>query len=131
MTKQAEAHADEDAKKKELIETRNAADSLIFTAEKSLKDMGDKVKPEDKTEIEEKIKVLREKLTGDNKEEIETSTRELSDSLQKVGAQMYENQGAQGGQGNPQAEEAQASEENGEQKKDDKKDAEEGEVVDN
>ncbi len=92
MTKEAEAHAAEDAEKKEKIEVRNQADSLIFTAEKTLKDAGDKAKEEDKKEIEEKIAALKGILDSGSKEDIETKTKELSDALQKVGQAMYQNQ---------------------------------------
>jgi molecular chaperone DnaK len=99
MTKEAEAHAKEDAEKKEKIETRNAADSLIFTAEKSLKDAGDKVSDDVKKEVNEKIDALKAILETGTKEDLEAKTKELSDSLQKVGQAMYQNQpGAEGAQ---------------------------------
>ncbi len=85
MKKEAEAHADEDLKKKELIETRNSAEQLIYTAEKSLKDHGDKVPAETKTEIENKIKELKEAKDKDDKKVIEEKTSALSDTLQKIG----------------------------------------------
>lgn len=130
MTKQAEAHAEEDSKKKELIDAKNSADALIFTAEKSLKDAGDKVKEEDKKGIEELIKQLREVISKDNKEDIEAKTRELSDALSKIGEQMYK--GAEGSAASAESttepKEEDSKEEEKEEKKD-KKDAEEGEVV--
>lgn len=89
MTKEAEAHAEEDEKKKEQIETRNQADSLIFTAEKSLKDAGDKVNTDLKKEVEDKIAELKKILDSGTKEELEAKTKDLSDSLQKVGQAMY------------------------------------------
>jgi molecular chaperone DnaK len=92
MTKDAEAHAKEDEEKKAAVEARNQADSLIFTAEKTLADAGDKVPAELKTEVEEKIRALKGVLESGNKDEIEAKTKELSDSLQKVGQQMYQNQ---------------------------------------
>lgn len=88
MTKDAEAHAKEDAEKKEKVETRNTADSLIFTAEKSLTDAGDKVDADLKKEVEEKITALKSVLDTGSKEELETKSKELSDSLQKVGQAM-------------------------------------------
>ncbi len=88
MQKDAEAHAVEDAQKKEKVEVRNQADSLIFTAEKTLSDAKDKVPEEDKKELEEKISALKAILDIGTKEELETKTKELSDSLQKVGAAM-------------------------------------------
>lgn len=94
MTKEAEAHAAEDAKKKELIDAKNGADGLIFSAERSLKDAGDKVPAEVKTEVEEKIKNLKDVLNSESKEEIETKTKELSETMQKIGASMYKDQQA-------------------------------------
>ena len=99
MTKEAEMHAKEDEEKKEKIEVKNTADSLIFTSEKSLRDAGDKVKPEIKKEVEEKIAALKGILDAGSKEDIETKTRELSDSLQKVGQSMYQQPGQTGQQG--------------------------------
>ena len=125
MTKQAEAHAEEDARKKELIDAKNSADALIFTAEKSLKDAGDKVKEDDKKGIEELVRQLREATGKDDKEDIEAKTRELSDALSKIGEQMYKEQKTEDG-GEQKTEEG--SEASKEEKKD-KKDAEEGEVV--
>ena len=128
MTKEAEAHADEDREKKEKIDARNAADSLIFTAEKSLKDAGDKVPAEVKTEVESKIKVLKEKLDTGTKEELETLTKDLSENLQKIGATMYQGQPASPGasQGGQTTEKTETNTEES-VKKDEK--VEEGQVV--
>ena len=125
MTKEAEAHATEDAEKKAKVEARNQADSLIFTAEKSLKDAGDKVAEEVKKEVEEKVAALKEILDSGSKEDLETKTKELSESLQKIGQNMYQQPT------NEQPAEGQASEANGEAKPDEAKTDEpvEGEVV--
>ncbi len=88
MTKEAELHAQEDQEKKEKIEARNMADSLVFTAEKSLKDAGDKVSQEIKTEVEEKIKALKDILDSGSKEDLEAKTKDLSESMQKIGPAM-------------------------------------------
>ncbi|MEZ4104586.1 MAG: molecular chaperone DnaK [Candidatus Paceibacterota bacterium] len=88
MKKDAEDHAGEDAKKKDLIEVKNQAEQLIYTAEKSLKDHGDKISSEIKTEIEDKIKALNEVKDKDDKAVIETKKDELSTSLQKIGEIM-------------------------------------------
>lgn len=122
MQKEAEAHATEDAEKKEKIEVKNKADNMVYIAEKTLKDVGDKAKPEDKAAVEEKMKALKEILETGSKEDLETRTSELSDAVQKVGAAAYQQQGQT--QGQPQAGEEQKPED----KKDDKK-VEEGEVV--
>jgi molecular chaperone DnaK len=132
MTKQAEAHAEEDRKKKELVDTKNSADALIFTAEKSLKDAGDKVKEEDKKGIEELVKQLREAAGKDDKEDIESKTRALSDALSKIGEQMYKGSEKSENSESQTAGDSEKSEDSGtskEKKKDKKDTAEEGEVV--
>ncbi len=123
MQKEAEAHAADDAAKKEKIETRNKADNMLYLAEKTVKDLGDKVKPEDKSAIEEKSKALKGILETGSREDLEKKTSELSDAVQKVGAAAYQ----QGGQAQP-PEEKPADGEKKDEKKDDKK-VEEGEVV--
>jgi molecular chaperone DnaK len=132
MTKEAEAHAGEDAEKKGKVESRNQADSLIFTAEKSLKDAGDKVPEEIKKDIEEKISGLRAILDSGSKEDLETKTKELSDALTKVGEAMYQKQGQpQEGEATPNAEEAKPDSQEESTANGTKKDEEpvEGEVV--
>lgn len=100
MTKEAEAHAEEDQKKKTQIDTKNQADGMIFTAEKTLKDVGDKVSAETKKEVEDKIAELKKILDSATPEELKTKTEELSQSLQKVGAAMYgQTQNTQAGPG--------------------------------
>ncbi|MCL4354970.1 molecular chaperone DnaK [Patescibacteria group bacterium] len=125
MTKEAEMHASEDQVKKEQIEAKNHADSLIFTAEKTLKDAGDKVSDDLKKEIEEKMSALKEILDSGSKEELETKTKELSDSLQKVGEAMYAQQNQQS-QGQETTADGEQKETNGEAKSDEPV---EGEVV--
>ena len=85
MKQDAEAHADEDKKKKDIIEARNQAETLIYTSEKFINDSKDKIKPEQKTELEEKIKTLKEDLGKDDIEQIKTKTNELSSILSAVG----------------------------------------------
>ena len=128
MQKEAESHADEDRKTKEKIETRNQADSMIYTAEKSLKDAGDKVKPEIKKEVEDKIKALKDKLETADKEEMERLTKDLSDSLTKVGEAMYSQQKTEDGKQTTDSGGQKAEEKSNGKKKDDKK-VEEGTVV--
>ena len=89
MKKEAEMHASEDQKKKEFTEARNLADNLIYTTEKTVKDAGDKVQPDAKKEIEEKIEALKKVKDGDNMEDIKQKTEELSQAIQKIGAEMY------------------------------------------
>ena len=122
MTQEAEAHADEDSKKKEFVEVKNQADALIFTTEKTIKDLGDKIKDFDKKELEDRVSELKKTLESDDKEEIKKKTEELSDKLQKVGAAAYE-------KAEPQSEENTKTESSeGEQKKDTEEPVE-GEVV--
>jgi len=92
MKKDAEIHATEDKKKQEAIEIKNTADALVYTCEKTLKDAGDKIKPEDKKEVEDKIAALKDAQKSDNIEEIKTKTKELSEAIQKVGAELYKEQ---------------------------------------
>jgi len=92
MKKDAETHADEDKKKRELIDAKNTADGLIFTAEKTIKDAGDKVDSNLKSDVEEKVKNLREVKDNESVtlDELKTQTDALSQSLQAMGAKMYE-----------------------------------------
>ncbi|NIP32589.1 molecular chaperone DnaK [Candidatus Saccharibacteria bacterium] len=94
MKKDAEAHADEDQKKKEQIETKNMADTMAYTAEKMLKEAGDKVSDADKKEVEEKLEALKKVKDGDDIEAIKKAADELSQSAQKVGAAMYQQEQA-------------------------------------
>jgi len=111
MRKEAEEHAADDAAKKEKIEAKNKAENMVYVAEKTLKDMGDKVKDEDKKAIEEKIKALKDILETGSKDDLEAKTSELSDVTQKVGASMYQSQQEQ------QPEQAQQGQEDTEEKK--------------
>jgi len=115
MTKDAEVNAKEDEEKKGKIEARNHADSLIFTAEKSIKDAGDKLAGEIKKEVEEKIKSLKDILDSGSKEDLEAKTNELSESLQKIGAEAYK-----------QGQEAETEPEIGSEEKEGKTDADSG-----
>ncbi|OQA02898.1 MAG: Chaperone protein DnaK [bacterium ADurb.Bin400] len=90
MKREAEDHSEEDRKKKELVEARNQADTLIYTAEKSLRDLGDKADSNIKADIEQKIKTLNEVKNRDEIEEIKAQIEGLSQSLSSLGAQMYE-----------------------------------------
>jgi len=89
MVKDAEAHADEDRKQKELVEARNAADNLIHASEKSLKDLGDQVEESEKTAIESAIAELKEAVAGEDKELIETKTTALTEAAGKVAEKAY------------------------------------------
>lgn len=98
MKKEAEAHAVEDKKKQEAIEAKNLADNLIYTTEKTIRELGDKVTPDIKKEIEEKVEILKKAKEGDNIEDIKAKTSELSQTIQKIGAELYKQQQSQPGQ---------------------------------
>jgi len=85
MKADAATHAEEDKKKKEMIETRNLADQLVFTAEKAMKDAGDKIGDDVKKPIQEKIDALKKVKDGDDKEAIAKASEELSKEMQKIG----------------------------------------------
>ena len=93
MVRDAEAHADEDKRRRELIGARNQADSLIYTAEKTLRDAGDKVDGALRTDVEDKIRALRNTMESDNVTEIQNRIAELNVVLQQVGQAMYQNNG--------------------------------------
>jgi molecular chaperone DnaK len=106
MRREAEAHADEDLKKKELIEARNHADNTVYSAEKTLKDLGDKVPADVKKQVEEDANKVRQVMSGDDTEAIRSATEKLGETIQKIGASMYQTppEGQPGGenaQGNP------------------------------
>lgn len=98
MRQDAETHAAEDSKKRELIETKNMAESLSYTVEKSLKDAGDKVEAGLKKEVEEKLEALKKVKDGEDEPAIKAATEALSTAAQKIGQAMYaEQQKAQPG----------------------------------
>jgi len=94
MQKDAEAHAADDAKKKEVAEAKNLAEQLIYTTEKALKDAGDKVSEEIKKAVEEKVSELKNVKDKDDVSAIKTATENLSKEIQKIGEHMQKNSGA-------------------------------------
>lgn len=88
--KEAEAHADEDKKKQEEIEIRNNADSMIYTSDKTLEELGDKVNPDQKSKVEGLVKELREMAGGDDLAAIKSKTDELTKAVQEIGAAIYQ-----------------------------------------
>ncbi|MFA6322645.1 MAG: molecular chaperone DnaK [Candidatus Buchananbacteria bacterium] len=92
MKKEADLHADEDKKKKELIEARNLADTLVYSTEKAMRDAGDKISADLKKEIEGKLDELKKVKDTDNLESIKKNTEELSQTAQKIGQAMYQQQ---------------------------------------
>ncbi len=101
MKKDAETHATEDKKKQETIEAKNAADALVYTCEKTLKEAGDKIKAEDKKLAEDKIASLKDAQKSDNIEEIKAKTKDLSETIQKIGAELYKQQTPPAGEQKP------------------------------
>ena len=95
MQKEAESYAAEDANRKEEVEVRNSADSLAYTAEKTLRDYGDKIPAEVRQEIESKIAAVKSALQGKDVNSIRTSTQDLSQAMQKIGASVYQQPGQQ------------------------------------
>jgi molecular chaperone DnaK len=90
MKKEAEAHAEEDRKRKETIEARNQADTLISVSERTLKDAGDKAPEDDKKAVTEKVEALKKVKDQDDVAVIKSAMDDLSNAIQKVGASMYQ-----------------------------------------
>lgn len=97
MRKDAEAHAEEDRKRKELIEARNHADNTAYAAEKVLRDLGEKVPAEVRTEVEAKVAEARRVAEGEDAAAIKAATDVLAQAIQKIGASVYEQNQAPGG----------------------------------
>jgi molecular chaperone DnaK len=129
MKKEAEMHAEEDKKKKEAVETKNQADAVVFTTEKMLKESGDKMKPEDKKELEEKVEALKKVKDSDSLEDIKKKMEELNTVAQKIGASMYQAQPDASAQTNGQGTDTKTADNKEEKKSDDE--LVEGEVEEN
>ena len=94
MVKDAEAHAEEDKKTRELVDARNQCDHMVHTVRKSLKDHGDKVGADDKAKIETALKEAEEAIKSDNKEAIDAKTQALAQAAQKLAEQVYKDEQA-------------------------------------
>ncbi|MDD5032594.1 MAG: molecular chaperone DnaK [Candidatus Pacebacteria bacterium] len=94
MRQEAQAHAEDDRKKKEIIEAKNTADALVYASEKSLKEAGDKISESIKKSVGDKIEALKKAKEGDNIQEIKNKTSELSSEIQKIGAELYKQPGS-------------------------------------
>jgi molecular chaperone DnaK len=90
MRKEAEVNAETDRKRKDLIEIKNRADNTMYTAEKTLKDLGDKVPADIKQQTEDGVKKLREVLSGEDVEAIRRETDALGETIQKIGSSVYQ-----------------------------------------
>jgi molecular chaperone DnaK len=113
LVKDAEAHAEDDHKKRELVEARNHADALIYSTERSIKDLGEKVDAATKTKIQEATDKLRKAMEGDDKDEIRRLSEELTNASHKLAEAMYQQasqaDGQKAGAGEGAAEGAKAS----------------------
>jgi len=98
MRKDAEEHAEDDAKRKDLIEAQNQADNTAYGAEKAIKDLGDKLPDEVKSEVEEAVAEVRKVQNSDDVEEIKKATEALTEVVQKIGASVYEEPAAPEGE---------------------------------
>ena len=95
LVKDAEAHAEEDKKKKELIDARNQADTLMYSVEKNVKEFGDKIDASEKAKIEDAIARVKKAIAGDNLEEINAAQEQLSEASHKLAEAMYAKAGQQ------------------------------------
>jgi molecular chaperone DnaK len=98
MVKDAEAHADEDKKRKQLVEAKNHGEALIHSTEKSITELGDKVSEADKSTVEAAIGELKTALEGEDADEIEAKTNALAQAATKLGEAMYQSQQAEAGE---------------------------------
>ncbi len=125
MQKDAEAHAEEDKKKRELAEARNQLETAVYTAEKLKTDHKEQLEDEDVKTIEEAVSAAKEKIESDDKEDLEKASEELLEKIQPIGAKMHENVEKEAAE---QAEKAETEVEGGDE--DSSGEAEEAEVVD-
>jgi len=95
MRQEAEAHAEDDRKRKELVEVRNYGDNTVYAAEKTLRDHGDKVSAELKQQTEQGISKVKEAMNGSDPNAIRTAADDLGQTIQKIGGSMYQQQGGQ------------------------------------
>ena len=99
MRKEAETHADEDRKRRDLVEARNTADNAIYSAERGLRDAGEKIPAEVRGRVESKVQALKGLLTSDNLSALRQATNDLLQAMQEIGTTMYGQEGGQMGAG--------------------------------
>jgi molecular chaperone DnaK len=99
MVREAELHAQEDRQRREEIETRNRADSLAYQAERTLRDLGDKVSADLRSEVENKVKDVRDALAGSDLTRIRSAADDLERTLQRIGQEAYSQPGTPAGDG--------------------------------
>ena len=90
MRREAEAHAAEDTRKKEEVETKNVAEATVYSAEKTIREYGDKIPADLKSEVEGKIAAVRSALQGTDMNYMKSALQALNDSMQKIGAAVYQ-----------------------------------------
>ncbi len=133
MAKEAELHAEEDRKKKELIEAKNLAETLVYTTEKAIKEHGSKVSAEEIKTIQDKIQDVKQALTGDDLDKVKKASDDLAQAAQKIGEILYKEEQAKaqtgGGTGTGGTAGDAGGSTGGETKTDQAKSAKEGEVV--
>ncbi len=117
MMKEAEANKEADKKRKEEAEIKNDAEQMVFAAEKTLKDFGDKVKDDEKEEVEKLVKNTKEALEKDNVDDIKSASEELSKKVMDLSTRIYQEQAAESQKS---AENEQSTDEEKEDKKDKK-----------
>jgi molecular chaperone DnaK len=103
MVKDAEAHAEEDRKQRELVDARNQGEALIHTTEKTLGEVGEQVSAEDKKAVEDAVADLRQAIEGDSTEDIKQKTEHLSQVSSKLGEALYRAQQEGAGDGSAEA----------------------------
>ncbi|KPL04281.1 MAG: molecular chaperone DnaK [candidate division Zixibacteria bacterium SM23_73_2] len=118
MVKDAESHSEEDKKKKALIESRNKADQMVYTTEKTLREYGDKISADEKKKVEEAIEKVKNSIKGDNKEEIDRAVEQMLSASHKIAEEMYKKTTAQQQESSPppEGEKEKAKEEKKEEK---------------
>ncbi len=119
MVKDAEANADSDKKRREVVDARNNLDSLVFATEKAISEAGDKVDASAKSEVEEAIKEAKEKLTSENLDELKAATERLQNTSHKIAQAMYGQPGAEGAAGAQEQSSAETGSSSANNKKDD------------
>lgn len=113
MVKEAEEHAKDDESRKELVESKNKADSLIYSTEKSLKEYGDKISASDKTTIEQAINEAKEAVKTEDKQKIDVAAEGLSQAAMKIGEAMYQHSGGASGSDGSESSGSTSSEDSG------------------
>jgi molecular chaperone DnaK len=96
MVREAEQHAQEDRRRKEEIETRNRADSLVYQAERTLREMGERISASTRSEVEDKIKAVRAALAGSDVFQIRSASEDLERTMQRIGEEVYRQSGTEG-----------------------------------